>query len=82
MPESLEKIKDLVDDNMLEGFLSKWVEKQIVRHNYKDVLNRALDQTKLKAIVSILSRGNSHIFYLQHNFERSRKSILNLEAQL
>ena len=43
--EDLEKIKSLVDEDELEGYLSTWVDKQIRKHDYKDVLDRALDQT-------------------------------------
>ena len=66
LPEELEKILHIVDDNQLERLLSLWVEKQIAKHNYKEVLERTLDQTKLKAIVRILSRGPSHMYSMQH----------------
>ena len=62
LPEALEKTNKIVDEEQLERLLFIWVKKQIAKHNYKEVVDRALDQTKLKAFVRILSRGSVYLY--------------------
>ena len=73
--EGLESIKNVVSGRELEKFLVKYVRKQILKHDYTDVLVRQPDQTQLKAIVKILSRGTDHIDNVVYNFEQKKKDL-------
>ena len=67
--DDLESIKNVVSGRQLEIFLAKYVRKQIIKHDYSDMLARQPDQTQLKAIVKVLSRGTEHIDNVVYNFE-------------